>query len=237
MLALMHHNNILIKYNFGKIIMVVQPIPNNASSLAFSERNQPTPTPPPPSQHNKHKRPLTTSSQKEKKGEWVDGPSKDKRLRGAKQQTLPDKNIHCKTIQPNDADCSSRVTCHHLSMNGTIYLEYIMNGTKLFEGRVNGPVCQRMQIGDELRLFDQKAQWGIVCKIVSKDVYPGFEDMLKDKGILNMLPQLQHKASSLSAVELLREGVKIYHAFPGSQRVKQVGAMAIGVKFSRKVFN
>jgi len=124
---------------------------------------------------------------------------------------------------------------HRLPMKGTIYFDYIMNGKKKYEGRVNASGCQKMKVGDRLRLFDRQAGWGIICEITSKDNFDSFTDMLESKGVLSMLPQLEDKAKTLSKRELIREGVKIYKAFPGSQRVHRVGCSAIGVKFLEKI--
>ncbi len=126
---------------------------------------------------------------------------------------------------------------HNLPIKGTIYLEYIMNGKKQFEGRVCGPACQAMQVGDRLKLFNAKARWGIICEIVSKDWYNTFKEMLEDKGVLPLLPQLEEQSKCLSKDQLLQEGLKIYQSFPGSFRVNQHGAVAIGVKFIKRIFN
>ena len=126
---------------------------------------------------------------------------------------------------------------YSLSMKGTIYLDYIMSGKKEYEGRVCAATCQKMKVGDELKLFDRNAHWGIICTITSIDQYRGFEEMLKAKGVVQMLPQLESKAISLSREGLLREGVKIYEAFPGSHRVHEFGAVAIGVKFVEKIYS
>lgn len=125
---------------------------------------------------------------------------------------------------------------HKLPMKGTIYFEYIMSGKKKFEGRVFAQACQSMRVGDLLEMFDNRAGWGIVCEISSIDVFRnGFKAMLESKGVLAMLPQLESKASRLSQEELIAEGLKIYNAFPGSQRVNDYGAVAIGVKFLKKI--
>jgi ASC-1-like (ASCH) protein len=41
-------------------------------------------------------------------------------------------------------------------MRDTIFLEYIMSGQKKYEGRVNGPACRAMRVGDHLQLFDRQ---------------------------------------------------------------------------------
>ena len=132
--------------------------------------------------------------------------------------------------------CNISFKSHNLSMKGTVYFEYIMNGKKKFEGRVCHSACISMQIGDHLKLFDRDARWGIICEITSKDIYKSFESMLRDKGVLRLLPQLEQKAKRLSNEILLEKGLKIYQSFPGSNRVNKYGAVAIGVKFIKKFF-
>ncbi|NGX52334.1 MAG: hypothetical protein KR126chlam5_00631 [Candidatus Anoxychlamydiales bacterium] len=130
---------------------------------------------------------------------------------------------------------SSRV--HNLPMKGTIYFEYIMSGKKKFEGRVCGPACQSMHVGDQLKLFDRRAGWGIICEISSNDRYKTFKEMLEAKGVLPLLPQLEEKSIRLSKEQLLQEALRVYQSFPGSFRVNQYGAAAIGVKFIKKIYN
>lgn len=124
---------------------------------------------------------------------------------------------------------------HSLPMKGEIFLRAIKAGTKKFEGRVHATQCQKMQVGDQLRLFDNRARWGILCEIVSKDIFPDFEPMLKAKGILTLLPQLEEDSKKVSSDELMRRAVAIYRGFPGSQRVHKLGAAAIGVKWIKDV--
>jgi ASC-1-like (ASCH) protein len=124
---------------------------------------------------------------------------------------------------------------HELSMKGVEYFHYIMDGSKPFEGRVNGLKCRAMNVGDHLKMVDAAAGWGIICKIVSKDVYSDFKSMLRDKGVLAMLPQLKEQAETLSDQQLVEAGVSIYKAFPGSHKAQDRGVVAIGVEFIQKV--
>ena len=124
---------------------------------------------------------------------------------------------------------------HFLPMKGTVFLNAIKNGSKKFEGRVHASKCQQLQKGDLLKLYDNRAKWGILCEIVSKDIYPDFRSMLEDKGILALLPQLTEDAKRDSQEELMRKALKIYHGFPGSNRVEKFGAVAIGVKWIKNI--
>jgi len=135
---------------------------------------------------------------------------------------------------PNKS-ANTSVKIHNLPMKGTIYFEYIMNGKKKFEGRVCGPACRLMHVGDCLQLFDNREGWGIICEIISKDTYKDFKDMLEAKGVLPLLPQLEDKSKWMTKDQLLQEGIRVYQSFPGSNRVRHYGAAAIGVKFIRKI--
>lgn len=118
-----------------------------------------------------------------------------------------------------------------LPMSGVMYLNYIREGIKTHEGRVCRGACQSMRKGDQLTLRDNRAGKGILCEITSCTRYSSFRDMLVANGVLKMLPQLTEFAKTASPEALLREGVRVYEGFPGSESVKTLGAVAIGVKF------
>ncbi|MGE0198268.1 MAG: hypothetical protein AB7S94_05860 [Simkaniaceae bacterium] len=169
-------------------------------------------------------------SVKKIKKEHKEQESREKRA----EERAPRMEMPRRVSEPNFRPPPPRV--HNLPMKGTIYFDYIMSGKKKYEGRVCGYACNSMRVGDHLKLFDRRAGWGIICEITSKDQYRGFEEMLRDKGVLPMLPQLEDASRRLSDEGLLREGVKIYQAFPGSQRVHSAGSIAIGVKFIEKIY-
>ncbi len=120
---------------------------------------------------------------------------------------------------------------HELSMLGEHFLQNIMSGRKKYEGRINSKQCQAMKVGDLLKLYEHDAGWGIVCSITSLNPFPSFEEMLTGLGILNLLPQLEPLSKTAGYDALLQEGVRIYRAFPGSERVLTLGCVGIGVKF------
>jgi ASC-1-like (ASCH) protein len=169
-------------------------------------------------------------SVKRKREEYKDQESREKRA----EERAPRIEMPRRVVEPSFRPPPPRV--HNLPMKGTIYFDYIMSGKKKYEGRVCGYACNSMRVGDHLKLFDRRAGWGIICEITSKDQYRGFEEMLRDKGVLPMLPQLEDASRRLSDEGLLREGVKIYQAFPGSQRVHRAGSIAIGVNFIKKIY-
>lgn len=140
-----------------------------------------------------------------------------------------------KTEPDYEQGSRSSLNEHYLPMKGEIFLRKIIEGVKKFEGRIYRATCKKMSVGDRLRLYDHRAGWGILCEITSLDVYKSFETMLREKGILSMLPQLEEDSKRLSSDELMKKAVSIYEAFPGSSGVNREGVVAIGVKFLEKV--
>lgn len=120
---------------------------------------------------------------------------------------------------------------HELLMLGEHYLLDIMSGKKKYEGRIHSEKCRKMQVGDLLTLYENDAGWGIVCSITSLSPFKSFKDMVETQGVLNMLPQLEPLEQSATHEALVAEAIRVYEAFPGSERVDSLGCVAIGVKF------
>lgn len=102
------------------------------------------------------------------------------------------------------------------------YLEWLSNGIKTAEGRVNTPSRRKMIVGEYIFLFDDKRDQNIYGRISFKHEYKTFREMLLTEGVKNMLPFLNS--------EDLEQGIKIYESFPGAERVKKFGCVAIGIK-------
>jgi ASC-1-like (ASCH) protein len=102
------------------------------------------------------------------------------------------------------------------------YLKWLADGTKTAEGRVNTPSRKKMRVGDYIFLFDDDRDQNIYGQIEFKHEYKTFKDMLLNEGVKNMLPFLESKD--------LEQGIKIYEDFPGSERVKKFGCVAIGIE-------
>lgn len=102
------------------------------------------------------------------------------------------------------------------------YLKCLKEGVKKAEGRVNGPACQKMSVGDTILFFDRKKGQYIYGQISFKHKYDSFQDMLTTEGVRNML-------SFLNDGEI-EDGVKVYNSFPFSERVATYGCVAIGIK-------
>ena len=102
------------------------------------------------------------------------------------------------------------------------YLKWLKDGIKTAEGRVNSEKYQKIEIGDEIIFSDTKSDDFIKGIVIFKHKYITFEEMLKLEGIKNMLPFLNDGD--------LEKGTQVYQNFPGSERVKKFGCIAIGMK-------
>ncbi len=105
------------------------------------------------------------------------------------------------------------------------YLTWLKERIKTAEGRVNGPKYQKIHVGDGIKFVDTKTHRFIQGTAAFKRDYPSFEEMLKNEGVRNMLPFL--KDSDLT------EGILVYRNFPGSDRVRQFGCTAIGIRIDK----
>ena len=114
---------------------------------------------------------------------------------------------------------------HRFSMINTDerpYLKWLKDGIKTAEGRVNSEKYQKIAIGDEIIFTDTGSSDFIKGIVIFKHEYSTFEEMLKLEGVKNMLPFL--------ADDDLNEGIQVYQNFPGSERVKKFGCVAIGIE-------
>lgn len=114
---------------------------------------------------------------------------------------------------------------HKLSIINKVsrpYLNWIKDGTKTAEGRINSYLCQKMKIGDTILLYNRHDDQYIYGSISFKHVYKTFREMLIFEGVKNMLPFLEDTD--------IEKGIDVYNSFPNSNRVKIFGCVAIGIK-------
>lgn len=115
---------------------------------------------------------------------------------------------------------------HHMSIINTVerpYLKWLASGEKTAEGRINTPDRRKMQVGEYIFLFNNiKEDQNILGIISFKHEYKTFREMLITEGVSNMLPFLKS--------EDLEQAIKVYEGFPGAERVKKLGCVAIGLK-------
>ena len=109
------------------------------------------------------------------------------------------------------------------------YLDYIIEGKKIFEGRLNVPKFASMKKGDLVYFTDSENEKA-VCQITSIGRYDSFYKMLVSAGVINMLPQIDPNTNT--SAEMLSKGVEIYSSFPGYREgVKTYGAISIGLHY------
>ena len=114
---------------------------------------------------------------------------------------------------------------HKFSMINTPerpYLKWLKDGIKTAEGRVNSEKYQGIQLGDEVFFTDTQSENFIKGIVIFKHEYVSFKEMLISEGVKNMLPFLNN--------DELEKGIKVYQNFPGAERVKKFGCVAIGIK-------
>lgn len=102
------------------------------------------------------------------------------------------------------------------------YIKWLRDGVKKAEGRVNTPKFQVIKIGDLISFSDINSKDSIEGIVKFKHEYKDFRSMLIKEGVSNMLPFLMD--------DQLEEGVKVYEAFPKSERVKIFGCLALGIR-------
>lgn len=95
------------------------------------------------------------------------------------------------------------------------YIELISDGKKKAEGRVYTEKIKSFSAGNTLLLYNNVSY--VLCKITSLNFYESFERMLLAEGVSNMLP----------FTNSLEEAIRIYNSFPGSERAKTHGVVAI----------
>lgn len=116
---------------------------------------------------------------------------------------------------------------HKFSMINTSerpYLTWLKEGVKTAEGRVNTPKYRNIKIGDEIMFTDTETDKFIRGFVTFKREYDTFEEMLTSEGVKNMLPFFSD--------ENLKEAIQVYKSFPGAERVKKFGCVAIGMKIT-----
>jgi ASC-1-like (ASCH) protein len=91
----------------------------------------------------------------------------------------------------------------------------IADGKKKAEGRVYSEKIRKFSVNKTLCLYNDVSY--VLCKIISLNIYRSFEEMLLQEGVSKMLP----------FTNSFNEAIKIYNSFPGAEKVKIYGAVAI----------
>jgi len=112
------------------------------------------------------------------------------------------------------------------------YLDWIRKGVKRAEGRVNSKHFSKLRVGDSIQFHNRRE--GILCRIDYLHTYKTFEEMVEREGAVQLTPQV--RGSGFTERQLIERSVRVYRGFPGSDRVKRLGALAIGVTYLCEYF-
>lgn len=99
------------------------------------------------------------------------------------------------------------------------YREFILEGKKTFEWRLNKWKFQKIHLGDILEFEDTKEQF----LIKSKNIFATFQEMIEFCGIENIIPDKED----------ILDAVNVYYKFYTPEQEKEFGVVAIEIE---KVF-
>lgn len=109
------------------------------------------------------------------------------------------------------------------------YLDYIIEGKKISEGRVNIPDYANVKPGDILLFWDNEGG-SAYCSVTSVGRYDSFQKMLVSNGVVSMLPDIN--PDLYTADQMVDLGVQVYDSFPGYKvGVKIYGSIAFGLMY------
>jgi len=98
------------------------------------------------------------------------------------------------------------------------YHSLILNGKKTVEGRLNKGKFASIKVGDFLELEPEKIKF----KIVGKNVYSNFKEMIKKEGIKNVIPDKKN----------IHEAVSVYYKFYTKDQETIFGVIAVRMRKS-----
>jgi ASC-1-like (ASCH) protein len=94
----------------------------------------------------------------------------------------------------------------------SFWINYIENGEKKVEGRLGST---DINDGDIINWISGQKE--ITTRIVSKKLYPSFEEMLISEGLKNVLP----------SIKSIKEGLDVYYTFYTKEEEKINGVAAL----------
>ncbi len=92
------------------------------------------------------------------------------------------------------------------------YFGYILSGEKIVEGRLNKGKFLDLEVGDVLEINDRAN-----FKIIKKNTYKNFREMLLTEGISNVLPDKNN----------IEEAVEVYYKFYSKKDETVCGVVGI----------
>ncbi|MFO7807444.1 MAG: ASCH domain-containing protein [Candidatus Moraniibacteriota bacterium] len=94
------------------------------------------------------------------------------------------------------------------------YYDYIINGQKTIEGRLNKGKFSLMQIGDHLLINNE-----FKCKIKRKTNYKSFQSMIESEGVKSVVPDKKG----------IQEATNVYYNFFTKEQEQKFGVVAIKI--------
>ncbi|MEM1312587.1 MAG: ASCH domain-containing protein [Patescibacteria group bacterium] len=96
------------------------------------------------------------------------------------------------------------------------YINFIKEGEKTIEGRINTGLFAKIKAGDTIEFFSKQEK--VNCKIKLIKNYSSFKEMLESEGLDKILPN----------VETVEGGVNTYNSFPRyKENSKKYGVLAL----------
>ena len=96
------------------------------------------------------------------------------------------------------------------------YYSLIVNGQKTIEGRLNKGKFASIQKDDILILAPKNLEF----KVITKNVYKSFQEMIKVEGVENVIPDKSD----------INEAVNVYYKFYTKEQEQKFGVVAIKIK-------
>ena len=130
--------------------------------------------------------------------------------------------------KPNEPSYHQETRIYRLNIHKE-YLDYIIQGKKIVEGRLNLPKFVDVKPGDIIYFWDNEGE-SAICTITSVGRYDNFSKMLVANGVVNMIPIINPEL--YTAKEMVEIGVQMYESLPGyKDGVKIYGSIAFGVRY------
>ncbi|MBF0913794.1 ASCH domain-containing protein [Candidatus Gracilibacteria bacterium] len=97
------------------------------------------------------------------------------------------------------------------------YKTFILNGQKIFEGRLNKGKFAEMQVGDILEFENTKEKF----EIISKNIFANFSKMMENLGFEKVIPDAESIDDAVN---------NVYYKFYSPEDEKKFGVVAIEIK-------
>ncbi len=95
------------------------------------------------------------------------------------------------------------------------YKTFILEGKKTVEGRLNKGKFAKIEVGDILQIDPE----GVQFKIIEKNTYSSFKEMIEKEGIENVIPDKSE----------ITDAVDVYYKFYTKEQEKEFGVLAIKI--------